>query len=155
VANVREPLVVWLVVLATGCGGEFTCADDKTCVAHAVPGGSSGSGAIRLDSSASLLVRNSELTAGQYGVVVTVYPPVSGACDLGTALARGNNTIQGNTTGLYVYVDGATLTASWVIQAVGNTWDPSVQGADASGHMAEGSIFSGPYTVSGSNSVRF
>ena len=89
------------------------------------------------------------LNANYRGVVVSAYSQPSGSCDLGTASAPGGNTIQGNTRGLCV--DGNAATTYWVIQAAGNTWDPSVQGADADGHMAAGSILSGPYTAAGTN----
>jgi hypothetical protein len=109
-------------------------------------------GAIRFQSQSSLLVRNTELSANRYGVIVTIlFTPGPDTFDLGTALAPGGNTIRGNEYGLYVYTDGGALRAPWVIQAVGNTWDPSVQGSDADGHMLRGSIISGPYTALGTN----
>ena len=52
-------------------------------------------------------------------------------CDLGTTADPGLNTFTGNTTrGLE---DNLT---SGVVQAVGNTWNASVQGADAAGHYS-------------------
>jgi hypothetical protein len=53
--------------------------------------------------------------------------------NLGTAASPGNNTFLGTAAGLGVSLSTATTS---VVSAVGNTWRPSVQGADASGHYA-------------------
>jgi hypothetical protein len=61
--------------------------------------------------------------------------------DLGTIASPGHNIIQGHTlAGIDAY---GTLGPSR-IDAVGNTWEPGVQGADASGIIPSGTI-SGPY----------
>jgi hypothetical protein len=58
---------------------------------------------------------------------------LSSTYDFGTVNDPGNNTILGSATdrtGLRLMQTGAT------VYAVGNTWTPSVQGADAAGHYA-------------------
>jgi hypothetical protein len=50
--------------------------------------------------------------------------------DLGTQADAGGNTFTGNTS------TGLQINLSWVgpVQAVGNKWNPNVQGADNTGH---------------------
>lgn len=68
-----------------------------------------------------------------------------GSLDLGNAEEPGGNTIQQNSdTGLRVFGSSGS-----VINAVGNTWNPGEQGADANGQMTPGMTLVGP--VSGSN----
>jgi hypothetical protein len=97
---------------------------------------------------ATLRVRNTELSANDSGVCLF---DQQSSCDLGTTLEPGGNTIRGNTRGLDVYRMSGDQTAAWFIQASGNTWDPSVQGSDAEGHMRAGSVLAGPYTEPGTN----
>lgn len=52
----------------------------------------------------------------------------------GGAGGPGNNTISGGTTGIRV-----SVAADVVVRAIGNTWKPSVQGADAGGHYSTAS----------------
>ena len=60
--------------------------------------------------------------------------------DLGTAADPGGNTFQNNTKyGLQSDVTGNGT----AVPAVGNTWMPNVQGADANGHYATATV-SGP-----------
>lgn len=78
-------------------------------------------------------VRNSTTTGIQ----------VFGAVDLGTGASPGGNVITSNPTG--VRASGAAL---YTVSAVGNTWNPSAQGADVSGHYAS-ALVTGP--AGGSN----
>jgi len=84
-------------------------------------------------------VRGSTITGNNRGIMAW------GQLDLGTAAAPGGNTIRQNSQN-NVFVEGD---ASMTIQAVNNTWDPSIQGANASGQMVAGSTLPGP--VNGNN----
>jgi hypothetical protein len=101
------------------------------------------------DASTKVIARNNNI-CGTYGVV-TADPSFSlitaSQLDLGTAASPGNNTILCSSVGVANW--GQTGNAS--VTAVGNTWTPSVQGADASGHYAS-QLIAGP-TTSGINYV--
>ena len=73
-----------------------------------------------------LIVRDSTLRGFLYGISLGHDAEV----DLGTAASPGHNTIQGHRLGLYIPDTGSART----LQAVGNTWQPLSQGADAEGH---------------------
>jgi len=60
-----------------------------------------------------------------------------GTADLGTASSPGGNTFQGN--GL-VGVDLDATSGTTTVPAVGNTWRPNVQGADAQGRYTAGNV---------------
>lgn len=95
----------------------------------AMTGGSvtgNNSGIVVATALTSFLLHNATVTGNAtYGVWVGAF---TGAADLGTKAAAGNNTISGNTTSnIRADRGGAT--------AVGNTWDPSVQGTDAMGKV--------------------
>jgi len=60
--------------------------------------------------------------------------------DLGTQLDNGNNTIQNRVLG--VIVDGGTQ-----VSAVGNTWQPSVQGTNNLGKYGAATVITGPVPV--------
>jgi len=62
------------------------------------------------------------------GIGVKINGP---AVDLGTFADMGNNTIQNNTT---TGVTFASAISSGSVNAVGNTWNPNIQDADANGH---------------------
>jgi len=62
------------------------------------------------------------------GVGIKINGP---AVDLGTFADLGNNTIQNNTT---TGVTFASTISSGSVNAVGNTWNPNIQDADANGH---------------------
>ena len=67
--------------------------------------------------------------------------------DVGSAADAGGNTFTGNTsTGLRI-----NLNSAGAAQAVGNTWNPNVQGADGSGHYASPVQKTGP--ASGTNYI--
>jgi hypothetical protein len=64
---------------------------------------------------------------------------VDGAIDLGTAEDPGGNTLKDNANyGLLAVGDPAE------VQAVGNTWNANVQGADENGHYRNGDVIEGP-----------
>ena len=78
------------------------------------------------------------------GVGIDFNTTQNGFLDLGTPDQPGNNTIQQNSnTGLLV-----VGSAPAVINAVGNTWNPGEQGADANGQMPPGTTLAGPATGS-------
>jgi hypothetical protein len=64
--------------------------------------------------------------------------------DLGTAADPGGNTLTGNsTTGLLAAL-GDPAADALSTTAVGNTWVPLAQGADAAGHFGDGVVVTGP-----------
>ncbi|HEX3764917.1 MAG TPA: DUF1565 domain-containing protein, partial [Kofleriaceae bacterium] len=68
--------------------------------------------------------------------------------DLGTAASPGGNTIQGNTgAGLAVVSDDGSPT----VNASGNTWNASVQGADSDGRYILVETLAGPIAASPGN----
>jgi Right handed beta helix region len=75
--------------------------------------------------------------------------------DLGTAASPGGNTFAGNgaanAAASNVNLSVSLAAADLTINAVGNTWDPNANGADATGHFGAGTTFSAPPTVSGKN----
>ncbi len=93
-----------------------------------------------------LTLRSSTITqSGSDGVYL--FDNVIG--DLGTGASPGGNTIAGN-TGVGINVAG--FTGATTISAVGNTWRPSVQSANALGRYVGGVSANGPVPrVSGNN----
>lgn len=74
----------------------------------------------------------------QLGLALTTSGPLT--VDLGTAASQGKNTLTGNViTGLRLDVPAAQTHS-----AVGNTWNASVQSADAAGHFTDGTDVVGP-----------
>jgi hypothetical protein len=77
--------------------------------------------------------------------------------DLGTAASPGGNTFSGNNTSnggfANLNVLSTPTTTPLVIDAIGNTWDPSIQGADTTGHFPAGTTFtaSSAASVAGKN----
>jgi hypothetical protein len=77
--------------------------------------------------------------------------------DLGTAASPGGNKLAGNNTsnGSFANLNGTSTptTTPIVINAVGNTWDPGIQGADTTGHFPAGTTFTASSTgnVTGKN----
>jgi hypothetical protein len=63
-----------------------------------------------------------------------------GTADFGTASSPGGNVFQGNGG---VGVDLGATSGTVTVPAIGNTWRPNVQGADAQGHYSAG-IVAGP-----------
>ena len=78
-------------------------------------------------------------------VATGVYGLGSISWDLGTGGTPGNNTFQGNGT---TNVD-ISIISNQTVNAVGNTWNGSVQSADSSGHYGSG-VLSG-FNQSGTN----
>ncbi len=74
-------------------------------------------------------MRGSTVAGNAYGISVS---DASGGVDLGTASDPGGNTIQDNRN--YSNSFGYNLgISSGTVQAVGNTWNPSLQGSDSAG----------------------
>lgn len=97
--------------------------------------------AVNVGSGGSIALFGSQLSGNGGGVILN---GSGGNANLGTASKPGNNTIQNLSSGTGL----AVFWTSGTIQAVGNTWNPSVQGADASGHYTS-QLLSGP--MSGEN----
>lgn len=78
-------------------------------------------------------MRNTRVAGNAYGISVS---GTSGGIDLGTASDPGGNTLQDNRN--YSNSFGYNLGGGWsgIVQAVGNTWQTNVQGADAAGHYS-------------------
>lgn len=85
---------------------------------------------------------------GSYGIITADSGLTTASqLDLGTAASPGNNTILGTLIG----VSNSGQAGDAGVTAVGNTWNPSAQGADPSGHYASQPLpFPGP-TTSGQN----
>jgi hypothetical protein len=82
---------------------------------------------------ATLTMRGS--TVSQNGLGIDVFD--FGVADFGTIASPGGNDFSGNTD------DGVQIDGNFgarLITAVGNTWRPNVQGADAQGHYAVATI---------------
>jgi hypothetical protein len=100
---------------------------------------------ISLDGAAGSLKLRNSVVSSNAGAGVALFNSVS--ADLGTQADAGGNTFTGNTgTGLKL-----NLTSVGPAQAVGNTWNPSVQGADNTGHYASPVQKTGP--ASGTNYI--
>jgi hypothetical protein len=83
--------------------------------------------AISIGDDAALTMRNCTITAGALGIYLYAS---TAALDLGTVASRGNNVIQNQSTGIHMDPGSNQLH----VEAVGNTWIPDLQGADAEGH---------------------
>jgi len=95
------------------------------------------------EGSPTIKLRNDTLTDNSEGAVYL--NSGSGSADFGTAGDPGGNTFQQTASG------SVGLTVLWTnaaVQAVGDTWNASVQGADAGGHYSS-QVLSGP--LSGAN----
>jgi len=95
---------------------------------------------IAAEAGSRLKLRDTTMIGNTAGAVVL--SGASGSADLGTASDPGGNTFQGTSGGF------VGLTSNWTnatVQAVGDTWIASVEGADASGHYSNG-LASGPAT---------
>ena len=90
-----------------------------------------------LQSPASFKLRASTVS-GNAGDGVSLTDTAGGVVDLGISLDPGGNTIAGNgAIGIHL----GTFGAAAVINAIGNTWKASVQGADAGGHYSVPAAF--------------
>lgn len=77
-----------------------------------------------------------------------VYLFATTVVDAGTAESPGGNVFQNGTNTVGIDIDGGARDVH--VNAVGNTWRPSVQGADAQGHYSSMTI-NGPVGYSGQN----
>lgn len=94
---------------------------------------------------------NSILTQNMDAIHIGYTSAVPGtALDLGTATNPGNNTILGSATGMGLNLANVSAT-SGVVQAVGNTWHPNIQGANFAGHYASAVIAAGTAYLAGNN----
>ena len=89
----------------------------------------------------SLVMRGCTVTGNGGGVDVFV----DSTADLGTSDSPGNNLFQN--TGVGVTVESSIGLGGIAVQAVGNTWNPSVQGADTNGKYATVATITGPVTA--------
>jgi len=92
------------------------------------------------DASTQVIARNNHFE-GYYGIYTADGLPSASQLDLGTAASPGNNTFL--TTSTAVANHGQPGDAG--VTAVGNTWNPNIQGADADGHYAA-QLITGPTT---------
>lgn len=102
----------------------------------------------------SLFFRNSQITGNTNdGLIISANE--GSLVDLGTAASPGGNSISGNaatmpsSSNLILY--GSPSTMNQVFHAVGNTWDPTANGADGTGHFPAGTTFVAPPNVNGKN----
>jgi hypothetical protein len=90
-----------------------------------------------------LAMRNCSVV--QNGVGVNVLTPVS--VDLGTVASAGNNILQNNSD-VNLYYDSSRIQ----VEAVGNIWNPGIQGSDgSSGRYANPEILQGPIPFASGN----
>ncbi len=85
-------------------------------------------------------LRNTVVTGNTTGI--ELYAGGGSVLDLGTTGTAGGNTIQN--TGVGLTVNGPV---AGTVDAVGNTWLPSEEGADANGHYTAGTSVVGPVTT--------
>jgi hypothetical protein len=90
---------------------------------------SPGTGTIGIIAS-RLKLRNSEVSSNATGILIT-----GTGVDLGTISDPGNNTFVNNGTTSVAF--GSNGAGNSIVSAVGNTWNPNTQGADASGHYTQ------------------
>jgi Bacterial Ig domain len=75
---------------------------------------------------------------------VTMAGDAASVFDLGTAASPGNNVIQGNTSSAQTSGLNVNVAAGVTVNAVGNTFAPNVQGANAQGKYQLGTAPCGP-----------
>jgi len=95
---------------------------------------------ISVSGGASLTMRSSTVSYSGIGVHLVASNSLA---DLGTASDPGGNTFRNNTK--YGVQSDVTVNGT-AVQAVGNTWIPNVQGADANGHYTAKAV-AGPTTA--------
>jgi hypothetical protein len=95
--------------------------------------------------SGTVTIRGTTLAGAVTGVLFA-----GGSIDLGTLADPGGNTLQTNTETALQF----SPSAAGLVPAVGNTWIPSTQGADANGHYTFG-VLSGPYGLAASKPNNF
>jgi hypothetical protein len=75
--------------------------------------------------------------------------------DLGTGATAGGNTFSGNAVSAAsssnVNLSASLSAADLTVSAIGNTWDPTANGASDAGVFPDATTFSAPPTVSGKN----
>lgn len=124
--------------LNAGAGGDWRFTNvkflDSTQIGLYVAGVRNGSD-IR---TATLFMRDCSVTHSQSDGVYLFDESVA---DLGTAASPGNNTFQSN-GGVGVNIFGVDIGRQ--IDAVGNTWNASLQGSDTLGHFPGRATVSGP-----------
>ena len=104
----------------------------------------------------SVTVRKSAVTGNGYGLQFFVGDIAGFTIDLGSAASAGANTFTGNTSTSLKISTPSGLT----VGAQGNTWNASVQGADATGHYGVGTVVTAPgsgtnYQFSNFNTIDF
>jgi hypothetical protein len=89
----------------------------------------------------TLVMRGCTVTGNGLGVDVFV----DSTADLGTSDSPGNNVFQN--TGVGVAVESNIGVGGIAVLAVGNTWNPNVQGTDTNGKYATVATITGPVTA--------
>jgi hypothetical protein len=103
--------------------------------------------ALLVGDSGSLVLRDCTVMGNTLGIYA--YSNTA-ALDLGSVASRGNNVIQNQSTGIHMDPGLSQLH----IDAVGNTWIPDVQGADAEGHYPSMRLV-GPISAGGRRNFDF
>ncbi|HEX3766386.1 MAG TPA: DUF1565 domain-containing protein [Kofleriaceae bacterium] len=85
---------------------------------------------------ANLVMRNCTIVGNAFGIDVFQ----ASTADLGTSLNPGNNILQSNSSASIFAESGISTPVS----AIGNIWNPNVQGADENGKYALTATISGP-----------
>jgi hypothetical protein len=121
---------------------------------HARVSNNGASGISLGDSVYTVTMRNTQVTnntSDGFGASIETGSVV----DLGTSSTAGGNTFSGNaaasTVEANVDLTADLSTADLTVNAIGNTWDPTFNGANASGVFPAGTTFSAPPLVSGKN----
>jgi hypothetical protein len=105
-----------------------------TLTSNTITAVTGGVGLFVMGTSTAVKARGNSISGSFYAVQLGNGTSFTGSLiDFGTAASPGNNTFLGTAAGVGVSFSTATTS---VVSAVGNTWHPSVQGADTSGHYA-------------------
>jgi hypothetical protein len=115
---------------------------------------SSQNTAVEITEQTDFILRNSSLytrTNNNWALYINDAGPVNGITDLGTAASPGGNTFKTVSSNLFPLVNIQIGTfATTTVNASGNTWRPSVQGADAAGKYAAATVV-GPSALAQQN----
>jgi hypothetical protein len=145
-----------VVETSSGPGIEYQAlsATGTLTLDHAIISGNSGAG-ITMGSGTHTVTMRSTQIINNTGEGFDADPSPGSVIDLGTSASPGGNTFTGNAAAVagsanVDFVTGLTA-ADLVINAIGNTWDPTANGADATGHFPAATTLSAPPIVSGKN----
>lgn len=132
-------------------GVEAITGASVTVTSNTITPETNGVGVVVFGTTTKLTARGNSISGSYYAIQLGVGTSFTGSLiDLGTAGSHGDNTLLGSAAGVGLSISVAT---SSVVTAVGNTWHPTVQGADGSGHYASALVSgaSDVATVPGNN----